>query len=456
MILYTFAHHTLFGIPFLHVEHVLIGMGLAVIIMIPSSILLSRRARKQEASQTAKEVQGSKHQAHTEKIKSDIILAAIDDGVVVIGADKVIQIFNQGAATITGWPSAEAENLEYHSVLKLVDGKGEAYSDNQDPFTKVFQTKAAYRDNQATLVTRSERQLPVHISVSPLLDNDNNVTAVVGIFRDVSQERAEEAQRAEFISTASHEMRTPVAAIEGYLALVLNTRVTNIDAKAREYLEKAHSSTQHLGKLFQDLLTSAKAEDGRLVNHPQIVEIGGFLEQMVDNLRFAAEKKGLLMEFLVGSGTASEGTLTASTTKIIRPLYYAYVDSDRLQEVVSNLFDNAVKYTDSGKISIGVTGDDKVVQFYIRDTGAGIPPEDVPHLFQKFYRVDDSITRSIGGTGLGLFISSKIIELNKGRIWVESEIDKGTTVYINLPRLDTEKATTMQAVETKVTSPLES
>ena len=114
-----------------------------------------------------------------------------------------------------------------------------------------------------------------------------------------------------------------------------------------------------------------------------------------------------------------------------------------MREVITNLFDNAVKYTDSGKITIGLTGDDKISQIYISDTGAGIPAEDIPHLFQKFYRVDNS--RTVGGTGLGLFICRKIVELYNGRIWVESEFGKGSTFYINLPRVSSQKANELKA-----------
>ncbi len=456
MILYP-EHLAILGIPFLHIEHVLIGVAIGFVIILPSMIYYVRRSRRvisSQAEEALQQAQGSQHEAHTERIKSDIIISAIEDGVVVIGKDQVIQVFNNGAATITGWPINEAENLEYHSVFKLFDNKNQPYNDNQDPFARVFITKAVYRDNNAMLVTKSGRQIPLYMSVSPLVDSRGEINAVVGVFRDVTQERAEEEQRAEFISTASHEMRTPVAAIEGYLALALNEKVSSIDTKARGFLEKAHASTRHLGQLFQDLLTSAKAEDGRLVNHPQVVEIGAFLEQMVDSLRFSAEKKGLLMEFLVG--VASEGTKSTEGNKVVRPLYYASVDPDRLREVITNIFDNAVKYTDTGRITIGLTGDDAIVQFYIKDTGMGIPPEDASHLFQKFYRIDNSATRSIGGTGLGLFISRKIIELSKGRIWVESKLNEGSTFYINLPRLSTQKAAEEKATEARLTSPLES
>jgi two-component system, OmpR family, sensor histidine kinase VicK len=298
------------------------------------------------------------------------------------------------------------------------------------------------RENALNLMTKSKKTVVVSFSLSPLMDETNAVTGAIGIFQDVSQERKEESQRADFISTASHEMRTPVAAIEGYLSLALNDKVATIDTRARGYLEKAHASTQHLGQLFQDLLTSAKAEDGRLTNHPRIVEVGAFADQLTSDLRFAAEKKGLFTEFLTGNSQNVD-----ATSKVVRPLYYVKADPDRLREVITNLFDNAVKYTDQGKVSIGLTGNDQVVQLYVKDTGPGIPAEDIPHLFQKFYRVDSSVTRTIGGTGLGLFICRKIIELYQGRIWVESTVGKGSTFYINLPRLSTQQAEQQLATE---------
>jgi signal transduction histidine kinase len=134
--------------------------------------------------------------------------------------------------------------------------------------------------------------------------------------------------------------------------------------------------------------------------------------------------------------------------KVVKPLYYVWADPDRLREVITNLFDNACKYTDAGRVTIGLTGNNQVVQIYVRDTGGGIPADDIPHLFQKFYRVDNSATRTIGGTGLGLFICRKIIELYQGRIWVESQLGKGSTFFINLPRLTASRANQLQSQTT--------
>lgn len=372
-------------------------------------------------------------QLKTTKQQSEILIQSISDGVMLIMPDNSISIMNPAAATMTGSTIEEAKNAQYSSVLKLQLDNGNPLEASEHPI--ILAMKSTIPINKTLQLTaKDNKTITISLAASPILDNGKTI-GVVAVMRDVSTSYQEEKQRAEFISTASHEMRTPVAAIEGYLALAMNEKVSKIDPHARSYLEKAHESTTHLGKLFQDLLMSAKAEDGRLVSHPQPVEMGAYVEQLAESFKFSADKKGLLTDFTFGGGNQG-----GSVSTTVRPLYYVNVDPDRIREVVTNLFDNAVKYTPSGKVSLGLTGNDDVVQIYIKDTGPGIPATDLPHLFQKFYRVDNSATRTIGGTGLGLFICRKIVELYHGRIWVESQVGQGSTFYINLPRLTSERA----------------
>jgi PAS domain S-box-containing protein len=387
----------------------------------------------------------------TNQTQSAILIQSIADGVIVTNNDGQITLMNRAAANMTGWTTEEGMGVDVKMVVKLTKEDGSEIPEQDYPFTSVLVHKAFI--NQALQISSRDNKKKVVVSlvISPVVTSVGEVHGAVAVMRDVSEQRASERQSADFISTASHEMRTPVAAIEGYLALALNDKVSTIDSRARGFLEKAHSSTQHLGQLFQDLLTSAKAEDGRLTNHPGVVEMGEYLQQLVEDLRFSAQKKGLAVEFVVGVNQAIDATKADDTSrKVVKPLYYVFADPDRVREVITNLFDNASKYTDAGKISIGLTGNNDVVQLYIRDTGAGIPAEDIPHLFQKFYRVDSSATRTIGGTGLGLFICRKIIELYKGRLWVESELGKGSTFFINLPRLDNQKAQELQTAAVSV------
>jgi PAS domain S-box-containing protein len=382
----------------------------------------------------------------TQDISQGMLISSIAEGVTVIDDQFRVQVFNPAAAETTGWSETDARGIDYRSVLQLTDDDGNQLPTNEDPIQRVFAKAETIVDNDVKLRTRNNKDIDLTFVASPITSANGSTVAVVAVFRDVSEERNQERQRAEFISTASHEMRTPVAAIEGYLALAMNESVSKIDSKARGYLDKAHSSTQHLGKLFQDLLTAAKSEDGRLQNNQVVTEMGTFIDELVDGMRFTAEKKGLILEYADNNAVAGEQS--------VRPLYYAHVDPERMSEVVTNLFDNAVKYTSEGKITVSLQGDDQNIVISVADTGPGIPQEDIPHLFQKFYRVDNTATRQIGGTGLGLFIARKIVEINGGKIWVESVVDTGSTFRISLPRLSAAQAETMKKQEAAAQTPL--
>jgi len=389
------------------------------------------------------------HIEKTSRLSSDFILNAIEDGVIMVGQDGRVSLFNPGASSMTGWPAKEALGASFEQVLALVDTKGHPIASEQHPFYQALKSSQAVRDPDAILTTKSGNNLTISLVVSPVHNETGLPTGdVVGVFRDVTKEKQEEERRNDFISTASHEMRTPLAAIEGYLSLALNPKISQVDGNARKNIEKASAATKHLGELFQDLLTSSRAEDGRIASYPVVIELGEILAQVIDNERFRVKDKSLVLNYAVSAPQDVAGA------KVIRPLYYSYADPNRLSEVLQNIVDNAIKYTMEGSITVKLTGDASVVQIQVSDTGMGVPPEDIPHLFQKFYRVDKSSTRTIGGTGLGLFISKKIIELYRGHIWLESQLGKGSTFYINLPRLTTEQALEMQKNPSSLSSPV--
>ena len=424
---------------------ILLGVVVAIIVVSVVGYAVWKRRYSSKQSQQVSQLSG---QLKGKQQQAEILIQTISDGLIVTDTEGKVSLLNPAAAKMTGWSVDEAIGIDVRLVTKLQMEDGKEINPIMYPFRQVLDTHQPYSGVLLLSDREAKTQHVVSLVITPvILATASELAGTVAVLRDVSDARQEEHRRADFISTASHEMRTPVAAIEGYLALALNDKVSKIDSKARDFLLKAHESTQRLGNLFQDLLTSAKAEDGRLVNHPVVTEMGGFLEQLTDGLRFAAEKKGLLMDFTIGSAGSNEKGIGGG--KVIKPLYYALIDPDRMREVITNLFDNAVKYSETGKITIGLTGNDELIQFFIRDTGHGIPADDIPHLFQKFYRVDNTSTRTTGGTGLGLFISRKIVELYNGRIWVESKLKEGSTFYINLPRLSTQKAMELQTAETQ-------
>ena len=384
----------------------------------------------------------------TQHLNSDFILGAIDDGVVVVDRSNVIHVFNKAAGGITGWAPEEAVGRNFYEVLQLVDAQGNALEPQQNPIIQALVQTKPIKNSDCILKSKNGKEIAVSIIISPMLDSKGGAgSTVVAVFRDISSEKAQEQARSDFFSTASHEMRTPITAIEGYLSLSLNEKTAQIDANARNYLTKAQDATHHLGQLFADLLTSSKAEDGRLSSNPVVVELGEIVQQVTEAEQFHAQKKQLELKYMVSGNNEVAGG------RVVRPLFYTFVDPTRMTEVIQNLIDNAIKYTTEGSITVKLTGDAQIVQIQITDSGIGIPSEDIPHLFQKFYRVDNSATRTIGGTGLGLYICKRIVELYQGRIWVESGLGKGSTFFINLPRLTTEQALEKQKTQASVVAP---
>ena len=364
------------------------------------------------------------------------ILDAVDDGVLAVNSKGNILAINPAAEQITGWNGSDAAGLVFNSVLKITNNEGGEMIEISNPVNRVLRTGENFTTRDLFIKTQSGKIVPIFLAVNSI---DSQNSGVVVVFRDISKELKENREQAEFISTASHEMRTPVASIEGYIGLALNPATATIDARAKSYLQKAHENTKHLGQLFQDLLDITKAEDGRLKNEPVVLDAIEFSRNIWEGLKPKAEAKGLNYIFEPDDHKTGEKTLT--------PVFFIHADRDHLHEILNNLFENAIKYTPSGMVSVNITGDNNNVQISVKDSGIGIPAEDIPHLFQKFYRVDNSETREINGTGLGLFLSRKLTESIGGFLDVESEYKKGSTFTVKLPRITRENAEKLKAIE---------
>ena len=363
--------------------------------------------------------------------KSDVVINAINDGVLAISKDGNIELINPSAQQIIGWEQGDALGLNWKSVLKLVASDGKEVDELENPISQSLSKNQPAHSDKFFLLTSSEKRILVSVVSSPV---GTDGEGVIVVFRDITKEKAEEREQAEFISTASHEMRTPVASIEGYLGLALNPATANIDEKARDFITKAHESAQHLGRLFQDLLDISKVEDGRMKNNPKIININEFLKEIFEGLAPKANEKQL--NYIFAPDMIDEGK-----EKSLQPIFYANIDPDHFREVTSNLIENAIKYTPSGDVTVDITGDDKQISISVKDSGIGIPTEDIPHLFQKFYRVDNSDTREIGGTGLGLYLSRRLAETMSGSLRVESKYKEGSTFYLEIPRVSSAEAT---------------
>lgn len=358
---------------------------------------------------------------------AELTLNNITDGVILIDANGTIVFANPAATTMVGYGSpTNVVGLNYQVVLRLENSDGAEVPPEQTKLTYAVKTNAALTTREYYLVSaQSERKAAISLTLTP---TGGPKDSKIITFRDITKELEEEQEQSEFISTASHEMRTPVASIEGYLGLALNPQTATIDARAKQYLEAAHQASQHLGRLFKDLLDITKLDDGRAKMRLVPVEIVTVVKEMAATHGKEMAAKNLKYSF----GT----TATVKRDRQIEQLVYAAVDLDFLREILDNLIENAIKYTpEGGEIWVNARGDGDKVVINVTDTGIGVSPEDAGHIFQKFYRVDNSQTRQIGGTGLGLHLVKQRVEAMDGRVWVESAFGEGSTFFVSLPRI---------------------
>jgi PAS domain S-box-containing protein len=255
----------------------------------------------------------------------------------------------------------------------------------------------------------------------PLLDEKGNLVGFRGAVTDITErKKAEEALReldrmkSEFISDISHELRTPLHSIKGFGKLILDGKVPDPNIQ-REFLTIIENQSNRLDKLVSNLLDASRLESGRFSIHKQRMFIAGPIHETVETVRGVAGGRGITIK-----------------EDIPETLPKVDADKERLEQVMFNLIGNAVKFSnDDSEVMVRAEAREHELLVQIIDHGIGIPKDAIPHLFQRFYRVEASA--SISGSGLGLYISRQIIEAHGGRIWVESEARKGSTFSFTLP-----------------------
>lgn len=363
---------------------------------------------------------------------ANLVLNSIDEGVMIVHSSGIVVLVNPAAMRLLGTSDPNmVENLQLASILNLENSEGAKIEDDVNPVLRAVMNGENFETRDLILVSVQEQRRPVAISVVCTTTGQNERIITL---RDIARELEEEGEQADFISTASHEMRTPVASIEGYLGLALNPKTATIDERARKYLEEAHASSKHLGRLFKDLLDVTKLDDKKIRVQLTPVEMASTVRSIANGQVPMMSEKGIHYTF--GANAARSD----NTARVVNQEVYASVDIDFLREAVNNLVENAIKYTaPGGGIWVNVRGDDDRVLINVTDTGIGISPDDLKHVFQKFYRADNSQTRTVGGTGLGLYLVKQRVEAMGGKVWAESSFGEGSTFYLSFPRITAEE-----------------
>ncbi|MBI2049135.1 MAG: HAMP domain-containing histidine kinase [Parcubacteria group bacterium] len=226
-------------------------------------------------------------------------------------------------------------------------------------------------------------------------------------------------RKSEFLSLASHQLRTPLTAIKGYASMLLEGSFGAVADTQKKPLDTIFQSSERLVQIIEDFLTISRIEQNRIIYSFDAVDLAPLLEGLVNDLSHEARKKNIMLSFSMDEGASC----------VVR------ADKGKIQQVLSNVIDNAIKYTPEGsiRVSCGKAGSG-VARVVVRDTGVGMDEATKEKIFGKFTRADDAGKVNTGGTGLGLYVARQLVEAHKGRIWAESEgKGKGSTFYIELP-----------------------
>lgn len=340
-----------------------------------------------------------------ERNKVEAIIAGMTDAVVATDRAGRVILLNRAAEELLRLERGRIEGRPAHEIVEA----GRLVAMLEDATERGRLTAEELPPGSV-----GDRVVEAHCA--PITGDGGAVVGAVAVLRDVTELRQTERLRRELTANVSHELRTPLTSIVGFAETLLDGAMQD-EATCRRFLTIIDSEAKRLVKLVDDLMDLSRLESKRVALDLQPVDVGRLVHHVLDKMKPLADTSQLALSRSVPAG-------------LIVP-----ADSDRLEQVLTNLVDNALKYTPpGGRIEVRAVAANGEVAVEVADTGRGIPPEDLPHVFDRFYRVDRSRTRGSGGTGLGLAIAKHIVEAHGGRISVRSRRDEGTTFEFTLPR----------------------
>jgi signal transduction histidine kinase len=331
-------------------------------------------------------------------------LEYVDDGVILVDEGEIVRLWNPTAAISLRRPAAEAVGRPIAELL------GDWHSlQSRIPVASEPQVGGTSRAQTLPVEVQGEERW---LSISAVRFPGGTVYA----FRDVTDERAVEQMKTDFVSTVSHELRTPLAAIYGAAMTLRRHDVVVEESQRDRLLEVVSSEADRLARIVNDILWASRLESGRMSIAIERCDAGVITTEVVDVLRTRAPEG---IEVVVSKS---------------RGLPQVAADPDKLRQILTNLIDNAIKYSpDGGDVEVEIGRSGGRVRFRVTDQGLGIPPAEQDRIFEKFFRLDPNLTRGVGGTGLGLYISRELVTRMNGRIWVDSDGRTGSSFFLELP-----------------------
>jgi signal transduction histidine kinase len=352
------------------------------------------------------DIEEAKKIIEEERRKLQMIIFNFVDGLLFFDNEKTLRIFNPQAEKFfelkaIGIINRNISELQKFSKLKVL---------------------LDFLNDKPEIISREElkiaENLILEVSTLSVFTEQKEKMGKLIVLHNITREKQVEKAKSEFVSIAAHQLRTPLSAIKWTLGMLLNNDLGKLTSEQKNFIEKTYKANERIVTIVSDLLDVTRIEEGRYIHQPTLVKIEDIIEEIIISNKELIQKKGLQLTFHKPE---------------INPAQ-AKVDIEKIRLALQNLIENAIHYTpQQGKIVISVKYTNKEVEFHIQDTGIGIPKNQQHRLFTKFFRAPDAIKMETDGSGLGLFITKNIIEAHKGKIWFESEENKGSSFYFTLP-----------------------
>lgn len=362
--------------------------------------------------------------AQLERQRLTALINSMGDGVISTDDKGAIKLYNAAALSVLD-TNGNLQDKNIREVIKLIDKSAKVV----DIMHEVTKKNAPISTDEYLMVYPDGEKINVYINIAPikLSFRQNTERGYIISFRDITREKSLEEERNEFISVVSHELRTPIAITEANISNAKFIVEKGTDVKpVKAALEAAHKQSMFLASMINDLSTLSRAERGQLDMVIESISPREIIKSLEDDYRKEAETKGLELSTQVDEGTPEA------------------ILSNRLyvREILQNFITNSIKYTKKGSVTVSVRPATGGIEFDVQDTGIGISKSDQKRVFDKFFRSEDFRTRESSGTGLGLYITKKLMKLIHGEIDVKSKLNEGSTFTIFVPDLkkeDTDK-----------------
>lgn len=358
-----------------------------------------------------------------ERKKIAITLASIDDIVIALDLQEKIIIFNKAAERLLSLTADKVIGKRIPEIFTLYQkddsGKFVALAYNlYAPAHHGESEGSVFQANKLKLVCVNGKEIFVNITTSHIPEGVSVELSSIFTLHDIRKEQELEEMKLDFVSIAAHELRTPLTSIKGYLSVLSDEGVDHMTEKQQQFFTRMTHSADHLLALVENILSVSRIERGALTMDLTSVDMKDLIREVVEDLKSRADEKKLSFAFI------DDQTSLPSVN----------ADRFRISQVLTNLIANAINYTPvGGKVVVSTEKKEHEIIVHITDSGQGIPKDALSHLFTKFFRVGGKLEQGSKGTGLGLYITKSIVENHKGKIWVVSEENKGSTFSFSLP-----------------------